>query len=131
MKTILIADDEPHVARVLRLVLENEGYQVHCVENGKEALDKYARLQPDVLIADIQMPILSGKELVSKVRDLPGGVDVPVIVMTSSLESRHKEWLSNMPSTRFVGKPVSPRELVTIINGFFPDSQPDAVSAAS
>ncbi len=130
MKTILIADDEPHVARVLRLVLENEGYQVHCAENGKEALDVYSRLKPDVLIADIQMPVLSGKELVNKVRELPDGEDTPIIVMTSSLENSHKAWLSNMPSTRFVGKPVSPRELVSIINGFFPDMPSDAVSAA-
>lgn len=130
MKTILIADDEPHVARVLRLVLENEGYQVHCFENGKEALDAYSRLEPDVLIADIQMPILSGKELVNRVRDLPGGGDMPVIVMTSSLESSHKDWLNNMSSICFVGKPVSPRELVGIINGFFPDLQSDALSAA-
>ncbi len=130
MKTILIADDEPHVARVLRLVLENEGYQVHCVENGKEALDAYSRLKPDVLIADIQMPVLSGKELVNKIRELPDGEDMPIIVMTSSLENSHKAWLSNMPSTRFVGKPVSPRELVSIINDFFPDMPSDAISVA-
>ena len=131
MKTVLIADDEPHVARVLRLVLEKEGYEVCCADNGKQALDLFESREPDVLIADINMPALNGRELVDRVRELPAGGEVPVIVMTSSLESHHQEWLGRMKATWFVGKPVSPRELVAMINGFFDEPQDAPLSAAA
>jgi DNA-binding response OmpR family regulator len=119
MKKILIADDEPHVARVIRLVLENEGYHVTYVCNGQEALDVFDELHPDVLIADVKMPKVDGRQLVGIVREHSHGKDIPIIVMTSSLETRHRDWLSDMHNTFFIGKPASPRELVNVINNFF------------
>ena len=56
MKKILIADDEPHVIRVLKLSLEREGYEVDAVPHGEAALERLRVSTPDVLITDIQMP---------------------------------------------------------------------------
>ncbi len=131
MRTILIADDEPYVARVMRLVLENEGYHVVCADDGQQALDAFIEIEPDVLIADIKMPLLDGRELVDRIRRLETGANIPVIVMTSSLESCHQQWLAQMGNIRFAGKPVSPRELVTIINAFFADTEKQLKRAAS
>ncbi len=133
MKRILIADDEPHISRVLRLVLENEGYEVECADNGQIALEMFHRQLPDVLIADIRMPVLDGKELASRVRENRQHDEILIIMMTSSLENRYQDWLQGMPNTCFVGKPVSPRELVTKINGYFSgagDNGDDYLAAA-
>jgi len=116
---ILIADDEPYVARVLKLVLQKEGYKVTCVNNGKEALDIFATLQPDILVTDVKMPHLGGRELVETVRTLEGGSNIPVVVMTSTLESENRDWVHDVGNISFLGKPVSPRDLVRVINTHF------------
>ncbi|MGB5396839.1 MAG: response regulator [Gammaproteobacteria bacterium] len=117
---ILIADDEPYVARVLRLVLQKEGYEVTCVTNGKEALDVYHKWSPDMLVTDIKMPYMSGRELIETIRSSDIGTTMPVIVMTSTLESENRDWLGDADNMSFIGKPVSPRDLVRLINEHCP-----------
>ena len=121
MKTnrILIADDEPYVARVLKLVLLKEGYEVSCVNNGKQALDSYRETRPDIIVTDVKMPHMTGRELVEIIRSSEGDSDTPIVVMTSTLESENRDWVSGVGGVSFVGKPVSPRELVRIVNGYF------------
>ncbi len=116
---ILIADDEPYVARVLKLVLVKEGYEVTCVNNGKQALDSYRETRPDIIVTDVKMPQMTGRELVETIRSSDGGSEIPIVVMTSTLESENRDWVSGVGGVSFVGKPVSPRELVRIINGYF------------
>ena len=121
MKTnrILIADDEPYVARVLKLVLLKEGYEVSCVNNGQQALDSYRETRPDIIVTDVKMPHMTGRELVETIRSSEGDSDTPIVVMTSTLESENRDWVSGVGGVSFVGKPVSPRELVRIVNGYF------------
>ena len=121
MKTnrILIADDEPYVTRVLKLVLLKEGYEVICVNNGKQALDSYRETRPDIIVTDVKMPHMTGRELVETIRGSEGDSETPIVVMTSTLESENRNWVSGVGGVSFVGKPVSPRELVRIINGYF------------
>ncbi len=116
---ILIADDEPYVARVLKLVLLKEGYEVTCVNNGKQALDSYRETRPDIIVTDVKMPHMTGRELVETIRSSDRDSDTPIIVMTSTLESENRDWVGGVGGVSFVGKPVSPRELVRIINSYF------------
>ena len=123
MQKVLIADDEPYVARVLKLVLQQEGYQVICVNTGKEALDVFAGLQPDIVVTDVKMPRMSGRELVEAIRAMEGKKNIPVVVMTSTLESENREWVHQLGNISFLGKPVSPRDLIRVINGYFLQSK--------
>jgi len=116
---ILIADDEPYVARVLKLVLLKAGYEVSCVSNGKQALDSYRETRPDIIVTDVKMPHMTGRELVETIRSSEGDSDTPIVVMTSTLESENRDWVSGVGGVSFVGKPVSPRELVRIVNDYF------------
>ena len=120
---ILIADDEPYVARVLKLVLQKEGYQVTCVNNGKEALDVYAGLSPDVVVTDVKMPHVGGRELVETIRTMDTGANIPVVVMTSTLESENRDWVHDVGNVSFLGKPVSPRDVVRVISAHFMHSK--------
>ena len=116
---ILIADDEPYVSRVLKLVLQREGYEVSCVNNGKQALDSYRQARPDIIVTDVKMPHMTGRELVETIRSAEDDSEIPIVVMTSTLESENRDWVSGVGSVSFVGKPVSPRELVRIVNSYF------------
>lgn len=119
VKKILIADDEPYVARVLKLVLQKEGYEVSCVNNGRQALESYRESRPDIIVTDVKMPHMTGRELVETIRSAENDDEMPIVVMTSTLESENRDWVCGVGSVTFVGKPVSPRELVRIINDYF------------
>ena len=116
---ILIVDDEPYVARVLKLVLQKEGYMVSCVNNGLQALEAYREARPDIIVTDVKMPHMTGRDLVEVIRNTEGDNETPIVVMTSTLESENRDWVSGVKSVSFVGKPVSPRELVGIVNSYF------------
>ncbi len=87
---ILIADDEPYVARVLKLVLLKEGYEVTCVNNGKQALDSYRETRPDIIVTDVKMPHMTGRQLVETIRssdrDMPFPLSMMPIAASSGLE---------------------------------------------
>jgi CheY-like chemotaxis protein len=116
---ILIADDEPYVARVLKLVLQKEGYSVTCVNNGKAALEIFAEIQPDIVVTDVKMPHVGGRQLVEAIRAMQSSNNIPVVVMTSTLESENRDWVQELGNISFLGKPVSPRDLVRIISTHF------------
>jgi CheY-like chemotaxis protein len=111
-KTILIVDDEAHVIRVLRLMLEREGYQVSSACDGAEALDKMATRRPDVMISDIQMDGMNGRDLCRTVRERYPDESFPIFVMTSMTASAEREWVRGLAHVEFLEKPLSPRQLV-------------------
>jgi CheY-like chemotaxis protein len=112
MKRILIVDDEPHVLRVLKLALERAGYAVDQAGDGKEALDYLQRGEPDVLITDIDMPRMTGRELCAHIeKELPERL-FQIFILTSRAEMEHREWSRAIPNVTFLEKPVSIRNLV-------------------
>jgi len=111
-KKVLIVDDEPNVARVLKLMLERAGHKVRTAADGLQGLELLRAELPDVLITDIQMPRMDGRELVRSVHaEMPQrGFDI--YVMTSMTEREEREWVRQVPRVAFLEKPVSPRQLV-------------------
>lgn len=125
MKKILIADDEPHVLRVLKMSLEKEGYEVDTCANGMEALARIERQPPDILITDIQMPLMTGEELCRHIDEYMPNRDFLIFVLTSRTEIEHREWSRNVRNLLFLEKPVSIRNLVDKLEAYFvgnPDS---------
>ena len=111
MNRILIADDEPHVLRVLKMSLEREGYEVEVCGNGREALDRIKVKQPDVLITDIQMPLMDGEELCRNISQSVPDREFLIFVLTSRTEIEHREWTRQLDNIQFLEKPVSIRDL--------------------
>jgi CheY-like chemotaxis protein len=112
VKRILIVDDEPNVMRVLKLMLERAGHRVRTACDGVEGLAQLRAEPPDVLVTDIQMPRMDGRELVQTLHaEMPErGFDI--YVMTSMTERDEREWVRKIPRVVFLEKPVSPRQLV-------------------
>ncbi len=119
MKKILIADDEPHVLRVLKMSLEKEGYEVDVCANGMEALARVEQQAPDILITDIQMPLMTGEELCRHIEEYMPNRNFLIFVLTSRTEIEHREWSRNIHNLLFLEKPVSIRNLVEKLDGYF------------
>jgi CheY-like chemotaxis protein len=111
MKSILLVDDEPMTLRVMRQALEKDGYQITTAFDGQDALDKIKASPPDVLITDIHMPRMSGKELCLKIKETMPDRQFPIFITTSLTSHEHRDWTSTISNLTFVEKPVSIRKL--------------------
>jgi DNA-binding response OmpR family regulator len=122
MRRVLIADDEPHMTRVLKLHLERAGYAVETVANGHLALMSIQNAAPDALVTDIQMPIMTGKQLCLALRDEFPDRGFPIFVMTSMTDHEHREWTSALNNIELLEKPLSMRVLTLRLDKFFNNS---------
>lgn len=112
MKRILIVDDEPNVRHVLKLYLERAGYSVATCSDGQEALDAIRNRAPDVLVTDIKMPVMSGKDLCLTLDEHMPNRTFPIFIMTSMTDREHREWTAGISRIEFLEKPLSMRVLV-------------------
>jgi CheY-like chemotaxis protein len=119
-RTILIVDDEAHVIRVLRLMLERSGYAVISASDGNEALAKMAGQRPDAMVSDIQMAGMGGRELCQTVRTRYPDEPFLILVMTSMTASDERDWVRRLNNVDFLEKPLSPRQLVVRLATAFP-----------
>ena len=119
MERILIVDDEPHVIRVLRMALEQSGYLVDDAANGIQAMEYLGKQHPDLVITDIDMPRMDGKELCMNINStLPNRV-FGIYVLTARAELEHRQWAKEIPNLEFMEKPVSIRKLLSKLGNFF------------
>ncbi len=128
MRRVLVADDEPHMARVLKLYLERAGYSVETCANGLQALVAVREQAPDVLITDIQMPQMSGRELCQMLEQELPQRSFPIFVMTSRTDREEREWTAAIRGLFFLEKPLSMRALVARLDRYFIDGPAAAES---
>lgn len=83
MARLLIVEDDGDLQQLLSLALTREGYEVHYAFNGQEGLDKALALQPNVVLLDIMLPVLNGREVLVRLSENTLLRDIPVIVMTA------------------------------------------------
>ncbi|MBN1457459.1 MAG: response regulator [Sedimentisphaerales bacterium] len=115
-KKILVANNEFHVAQVVAIKFRNNGYVVHIAQNVKEALDMAIKHEPDIIIAEAEMPSVSGLDLVKKLRGSKEGGDVPVVMLTASGSKITDKVKQQLGISDCVSKPFSPRELLQKVN---------------
>ena len=115
MSSILIVDDEPAVVRVMKLGLENAGYEVVAARHGEEAMERLRERRFDVMITDMNMPRMNGQELCDALRrELP--LREPLIfVLSSRTGLRHRDWTGEIENVEFLEKPASLRQLTARI----------------
>jgi chemosensory pili system protein ChpA (sensor histidine kinase/response regulator) len=118
MKSILLVDDEPMILRVMRVALEKVGYRVNTAVDGKDALTKLESSHPDILVTDIEMPRMTGKELCQQIQLRIPNREFPIFVSTSLTAMEHREWSRKIPNLIFLEKPISIRKLRAAIAEF-------------
>ena len=111
-KKVLVVDDEIHIVHVVAIKLRNNGYEVISADNGAEAFELACSEKPDIVVTDFQMPIMTGLELVEKLRQEEGTRDIPVIMLTARSFAISKEQRDSLQISGCLSKPFSPRELL-------------------
>ena len=112
MAKILVADDEMNIREILRIYLENEGYEVIEAEDGADALRRIELDKPDLVLLDIMMPILDGIEVCRQVRKHH---DIPIIMATAKDEDDDRILGLEVGADDYVTKPFNNRELMARI----------------
>jgi CheY-like chemotaxis protein len=114
MTTVVIVDDEPHIATVLRHLLEDEGYRVEVARNGDEALESIRREPPDLVLSDVMMPGLDGWGLARALRSDPALRAVPVVLMSAGTAKEGADRLY----AAFVRKPFDLDEILQLVEEY-------------
>jgi DNA-binding response OmpR family regulator len=107
-KKILIVDDEIKIVEVVKSYLENSGYSVYEAYNGKEALDKFEKVNPSLVVLDLMLPDITGEEICKALRKKSR---VPIIMLTAKVEEEDVLKGLNIGADDYVTKPFSPRQL--------------------
>ncbi|WHZ02259.1 response regulator transcription factor [Neobacillus sp. YX16] len=106
---ILLVDDEKRILEVLEAYLEREGYEIHCADNGIDALKKAKTINPDLIVLDLMLPDISGEEVCRLVRKES---DVPILMLTAKSAEDDRINGIVMGADDYLTKPFSPREVV-------------------
>lgn len=112
IKRILIVDDEVKIVDVIKSYLEKSGYSTIEAYNGKDAIDKFKKLNPSLIVLDIMLPDISGDEICKTIRKISR---VPIIMLTAKVEEEDILKGLNIGADDYITKPFSPRELVARI----------------
>lgn len=112
---VLIVDDESAAAEYHALLLEEAGMIVHQVYHPNDALNALEHFNPDLLLVDVYMPVCSGAELASIIRQQPEHVGLPIIYLSSETDSQKQMSAMAAGVEAFITKPVVPAELVSAV----------------
>lgn len=109
---VLVAEDEQTIRYVLRRLLERDGLEVVCAENGAEALELFEQERPDLVMLDVMMPVMNGFEVCEKLKSRPENKLIPVIIVTASSSKENRMHGLEIGADDFLSKPVDHVELI-------------------
>ena len=111
-RKVLVVDDEVHIVHVVAIKLRNNGYEPITAGNGQEAYDLACREKPDIIIADYMMPVMTGLELLEKLRENETTKNIPFILLTARNFAIDDVNQQRLNVSQCITKPFSPKELL-------------------
>lgn len=116
--TVLVVEDDPDIREILRLTLEDAGYQVIQAENGIDGLEAARQHEPDAILMDMSMPLMDGCQSTRRIRQNPRLSRIPIIACTAynRWEWRGKALLAGC--TDFLTKPVDADKLLEMLSHY-------------
>ena len=117
-KRILVVEDHEDNLQILRDLLASAGYDMIEAGNGEDGIAAAAAERPDLILMDIQLPILDGYEATRRIKFDPALKGIPIIVVTSYALSGDEEKARAAGCDAYVAKPYSPRQLLARIRDF-------------
>ena len=114
-KRILVVEDQPDSRRIIRDMLASTDYEIIEAENGEEALAAIAKQRPDLILMDIQLPIMDGYTATRRIKADPALRSIPIIAVTSYALNGEEKIAKEAGCDDYVPKPYSPRELLAKI----------------
>jgi chemosensory pili system protein ChpA (sensor histidine kinase/response regulator) len=128
---VLVVDDSLTVRRVTQRLLVREGYRVFLAKDGIEALEWLAQERPMVVLSDIEMPRMDGFDLVRNIRADRLLADLPVIMITSRIAQKHRDYAAELGVNHYLGKPYREEELLALVARHASASATRAIAAAA
>jgi two-component system cell cycle response regulator DivK len=119
-KRILVVEDQEDNRQIIRDMLSATDYEITEAENGEEALAAVAKQRPDLILMDIQMPVLDGYEATRRIKADPALRAIPIIAITSYALSGDEQKARAAGCDDYVPKPYSPRQLLAKIRQYLP-----------
>ena len=113
---VLVADDEPHIGRIIKMKLEQGPFKVSLAYDGEEALAFIdSDEQVDLALLDLMMPKLSGLDVLRKIREQERFKSLPCIILTAGGDAKHERDALALGATHFLTKPFSPKKLYALV----------------
>lgn len=117
MQRLLVVDDDEDIRSLLSLALRKHGYEVVSMEDPLAALALAATTSFDAVLLDWSMPVMDGGELCSRLRELPGLQNTPIIIVTAHADLDTRDRAAAAGATRFLTKPFSLKHLAEVVAG--------------
>ena len=120
-KRILVVEDQEDLRGILRDLLTSSGYEMLEAADGQAGVDKAKAETPDLILMDIQMPIMDGYEATRQIKADPNLKSIPIVAVSSFAMKGDEEKARASGCDHYVTKPYSPMQLLRMIRGFLPD----------
>lgn len=115
-KHILVADDEAHIGRIIKIKMEQGPFRVTLAFDGQEAVDVLEQeVDLDLVVLDLMMPRLSGLDVLDRIRSSEKWKDLPCIILTAAGQEEYEREARTSGATDFITKPFSPKKLYALI----------------
>ena len=121
-KRILVVEDQEDNRQILRDLLSNAGFEMIEAEDGQQALTQAAKHKPDLILMDIQLPLLDGYEATRRIKADPALRSIPIIAVTSYALSGDEAKARAAGCDDFIPKPYSPRQLLAKVRQYLDQS---------
>ncbi len=125
MPNILLIEDIPDNALLVKRVLGSQGYSVTWVETAEDGLSQAQAIQPDMILLDLGLPDIDGQTLVGYLREVPGLAETPIIAVTAWPEETARMMVTAYGCNGYISKPIDVPAFIKTINGFFPSRNHD------
>ena len=113
MTKIAIIEDDPVISQMYRMKFESDGFEVQLALNGEQGISLVESFNPDIVLLDLQMPVMDGEEALSIIRSKPWGKKIPVIILTNvGLEEAPKSLKTMGVESYIVKANLTPRQVV-------------------
>jgi DNA-binding response OmpR family regulator len=125
-QTVLLVDDSVTQSFALKLALQRAGYRVLTAPDGRTALKMITAETPDLVVADVIMPMMDGYELCRQIKDAPATAQTPVILMSGLGETHDQYWRKHAGADLYVAKSADASKLVRAVEDLLTGKAPDA-----
>lgn len=113
---IAIVEDDQAISQMYRIKFEAEGYDVETAENGELGLELIEKMRPNIVLLDLMMPIMTGEEMLAKLRSQPWGKDIKVIILTNRGEQEIPDEIKLLNVTALILKAdMTPRQVAELV----------------
>lgn len=113
---VLVADDEAHIGRIIKIKMEQGPFRVTLAFDGQEALDVLEQADRiDLVVLDLMMPRLSGLDVLDRIRASEKWKDIPCVILTAAGQEEYEHDARASGATEFLTKPFSPKRLYALI----------------